>query len=101
MRQGYATFVLADATVDATGEEVAKAAPRNQKSGDNNTPTRWVLDNAGVAGPHVGERVQITGVSEWVEASQSSSRERRDDQQPPETPHIDVQTMKVIAKTCS
>jgi len=101
MRQGYATFVLADANVDAIGEEAGKAAPRTEKS-RNSTPARWILDNAGVVGPHVGEKVQVIGVSDWVEASERGSQERRDDQQPlPETPHIDVQTMKVIAKTCS
>ena len=96
MRQGYATFVLANANVDATGDDAANAVPRTEKSAGSNTPARWILDSAGVAGPHVGEKVQVIGFSDWVQAAKN-----RPDDQPSATPHIEVQAMKVIAKNCS
>src|SRR6266478_10111995 len=60
MRQGYATFIVADARLDATGEKAATAAPTTDRPSEGSqTPPKWVLDNAGVMGQHVGERVQV------------------------------------------
>ena len=100
MRQGYATFIVADARLDATGEKAATAAPNtDQPSALSRTPAKWVLENAGVIGQHVGERVQVVGASDWV-TNKSAPELSEPDGPPPELPHIDVLTVKVLAPKC-
>lgn len=103
MRQGYATFIVADAQVDAIGDEAERSAPSSGKRPDDSkTPPRWVLDNAGVVGQHVGEKVQVTGISEWVTRPNSADETSKEATGPgPSIPHIDVKAVKVLAKTCS
>src|SRR5262245_25173278 len=92
MRQGYATLVVADARVDATGDKAATAAA-SADAAASTTPPKWVLDNAGVVAQHVGEKVQVIGVSNWV-ANQSAPPASEPGGPPPELPHIDVVTLK-------
>jgi len=100
MRQGYATFIVADARLDATGEKAATAVPStDQPSEASKTPPKWVLDNAGVVGQHVGERVQVVGASDWV-TNKSAPAASEPGGPPPELPHIDVLTVKVLAPKC-
>jgi hypothetical protein len=95
MREGYGTVVLANATVDAVGDPVSGATPDGAKPDAQAAPSKWVLDHPGPAGQHVGEKVQIIGVSSWVGAKASSKDE------PPTVPHIDVQSFKILAGSCS
>ena len=100
MRQGYATLIVADARLDATGEKAATAVPSPDRPSEvSQTPPRWVLDNAGVVGQHVGERVQVVGSSDWV-PDKSAPAPSEPGGPPPELPHIDVLTVKVLAPKC-
>ena len=100
MRQGYATFIVADARLDATGEKAATAAPSTDRPSEvSQTPPKWVLDNAGVIGQHVGERVQVVGASDWV-TNPSAPAASEPGGPPPELPHIDVLSVKVLAPKC-
>jgi hypothetical protein len=100
MRQGYATFIVADARLDATGEKAATAAPSPDRPSEaSQTPPKWVLDNAGVVGQHVGERVQVVGASDWV-TDKSAPAPSEPGGPPPELPHIDVLAVKVLAPKC-
>src|SRR3989441_12987443 len=100
MRQGYATFIVADARLDATGEKAATAAPSPDRPSEvSQTPPKWVLDNAGVIGQHVGERVQVVGASDWV-TDKSAPAASEPGGPPPELPHIYVLTVKVLAPKC-
>ena len=100
MRQGYATLIVADARLDATGENAATAAPNtDQPSEMSRTPPKWVLENAGVIGQHVGERVQVVGASDWV-TNKSAPEASEPGGPPPELPHIDVLSVKVLAPKC-
>ena len=100
MRQGYATLIVADARVDATGDRAATVAASTESPAEaSKTPPKWVLDNAGVVGQHVGEKVQVVGASDWV-ASKSSVEASEPGGPPPELPHIDVLTLKVLAPKC-
>jgi hypothetical protein len=100
MRQGYATLIVADARLDATGEKAATAAPSPDRPSEvSQTPPKWVLDNAGVIGQHVGERVQVVGASDWV-TDKSTPAASEPGGPPPELPHIDVLTVKVLAPKC-
>src|SRR5712691_1700587 len=100
MRQGYATFIVADAQLDATGEKAATAAPTTARPSEvSQPPPKWVLDNAGVVGQHVGERVQVVGASDWV-TDKSAPAASEPGGPPPELPHIDALTLKVLAPKC-
>jgi hypothetical protein len=100
MRNGYATFMVADARLDGTGEKAATSAPSANKP-DPATPARWILDNAGSVGTHVGEKVQVIGFSDWVTDHESAPAAPREPNGPPAPmPHIELQTLKVLAPNC-
>ena len=100
MRQGYATLVVADAHVDATGDKAASVAASTDTPADaSKTPPRWVLENAGVVSQHVGEKVQVVGASDWV-TNKGAVEASEPGGPPPELPHIDVLTLKVLAPKC-
>ena len=103
MRQGYATLIVADAQIDAIGDKAETAeASSGKRPEDSRVPPRWVLDNAGVVGQHVGERVQVRGISDWVTGQESPPVASQAPEGPAAPmPHIDVKAVKVLAKTCS
>src|SRR5262245_53417372 len=101
MRQGYATFMVADAHVDGIGDAAASAAPGTDKPATP-TPPRFVLDNAASVGSHVGEKVQVLGFSDWVNERDTAPPPALEPNGPPAPmPHIDLQTLKMIASSCS
>jgi hypothetical protein len=96
LSQGYATFIVDDARVDAIGDGAATAAPQGGSATARpvNEPAKWVLDEPGNIRSHTGERVQVVGVTDW----------RRDDPAPtgPDapTPHVTVITVKTLSPSC-
>jgi hypothetical protein len=102
LRQGYATLIVDEARVDGKGEAAATAEPTVAKPGEPLTaPPRWVLDNAGPHTSHVGERVQLLGVSDWVTNPGDYPIPTGEPGPAPPAPHIEVISLKVLAPMCS
>ena len=102
LRQGYATLIVDEARVDGKGDAAATAQPTAAKPGAPLTaPPRWVLDNAGPHTSHVGERVQLLGVSDWVTNPDDYPIPTGEPGPPPPAPHIEVISLKVLAPMCS
>jgi hypothetical protein len=102
LRQGYATLIVDEARVDGKGDAAATAQPTAAKPGAPLTaPPRWVLDNAGPHSSHVGERVQLLGVSDWVTNPEDYPIPTGEPGPPPPAPHIEVISLKVLAPMCS
>jgi hypothetical protein len=95
--------MVADAHVDGTGDKAATAAPSTTKGNDRaGTPVKWILDNAGNVGSHVGEQVQVVGFSDWVTDPPASPAAPSEPGGPPAPlPHVELQTLKVLANSCS
>ncbi len=102
LRQGYATLIVDNARVDGKGDAAAAAQPTAATPGGPLTaPPCWILDNAGPHTSHVGERVQLLGVSDWV-ANPGDYPIPTDEPGPaPPAPHIEVISLKVLAPMCS
>ena len=96
LSQGYATFILDNARVDATGDRAATAAPTSPSAGARpaNEPAKWVLDEPGNIRSHTGERVQVIGLTDW----------KRNDPAPTgpaaPTPHVTVIAVKTLSPSC-
>ena len=102
LRQGYATLIVDEAQVDGKGDAAATAQPTAAKPGAPLTaPPRWVLDNAGPHTSHVGERVQLLGVSDWVTNPDDYPIPTGEPGPAPPAPHIEVISLKVLAPMCS
>ena len=96
LSQGYATFILDNARVDATGDRAATAAPTSPSAGARpaNEPAKWVLDEPGNIRSHTGEKVQVIGLTDW----------KPDDPAPTgpaaPTPHVTVIAVKTLSPSC-
>ena len=102
LRQGYATLIVDEARVDGKGDAAATAQPAARTLGAPlDAPPRWVLDNAGTQTSHVGERVQILGVSDWVTNPGDYPIPTGEPGPAPPAPHIEVISLKVLAPMCS
>ena len=102
LRQGYATLIVDEARVDGKGDAAATAQPTVAKPGEPLTaPPRWVLDNAGPHTSHVGERVQLVGISDWVTSPDDYPIPTGEPGPAPPAPHIEVISLKVLAPACS
>jgi hypothetical protein len=99
LREGYGTYIVSRPNVDAAGEGVDAAKP-GAKSASREAPAKFILDHPGPMGPHVGEMVQVIGVSSWADEGKAGAQQAQSDE-PPSAPHIDVQTVKVVASSCS
>ena len=97
LTQGYATFIVDSARVDATGDRAAAAVPKSASAGARpaNEPAKWLLDEPGNIRSHVGAQVQVLGVTDW----------KRDDPAPTgpaaPTPHVTVIAVKTLSQSCS
>jgi hypothetical protein len=102
LRQGYAALVIDEARVDGKGDAAATAPPTAVVPGAPLTaPPRWIVDNAGPHTSHVGERVQVIGVSDWVTNPDEYPLPTGEPGPPPPAPHIEVISLKVVAPACS
>ena len=99
MREGYGSIVVTKANLDAVGDAAA-TAPVAGKPAASQNPEKWILDHPGSAQQHIGEKIQVIGTSSWVEETKEGSRPPSGDE-PPRPPHIDVQSVKLLANSCS
>jgi hypothetical protein len=99
-REGYGGLAVTDAKIDATGEGAATATAGSGKPASKDIPPKFILDHPGPAGQHVGEQVQVIGVSSWVDETKGGTQTPHSDE-PPSIPHIEVQSVKILADSCS
>lgn len=99
MREGYGTYIVAKANIDAIGDGVESAKPGTGKPASPGAPPKWILDHPGPIGQQVGQTIQVIGVSSWVDETKGGSQTSRNDE-PASAPHINVQSVKVVADTC-
>ena len=83
LSNGYAGFQVEEAVLDAVD---GKPADGRTKAA---APAKWILDGGGNLRRRVGEKVQVSGKSEW----------RPDGE--PGTPHLAVTSVTTLAATCS
>ena len=94
LRNGYAGYVIDDSRVVAIdGKRLADPAPASAPA----MPKKWILDGGGNLGPHTGEKVEVTGRTDWHEPSGQPSA----DEPPERIPHLDVKSLKTIASRCA
>lgn len=99
MREGYGNIVVTNANLDAVGDSASTPAGTGKPAAAQNPP-KWVLDHPGSVQQHIGEKVQVIGVSSWVEDTKGGSKPPSGDEAPG-APHIEVQSVKVLASSCS
>ena len=100
MRQGYGTLAIADARLDGFGDNAENAKPgaSNGSSVKVKAPPRWILDEPGAISQHVGEKVQVTGRTDWSPKKEDAAG---DDIGVRDVPHVTVHSTIVLANTCS
>ncbi len=94
LRNGYAGYAVDDGrVVSIDGKRLPDPAPASAPA----MPKKWILDGGGNLGPRAGEKVEVTGRTDWQPASaQPSPEEPRD-----RVPHLDVKLVKTIASSCA
>jgi hypothetical protein len=98
LSQGYATFVIENARIDAVGEQAASAAPAASNTARQpGEPAKWVLDQPGNIRSYIGEKVQVVGNTEWKRGDAASGEHQGE---PVPTPHVTVIGVKVLAPSC-
>src|SRR5215207_2377650 len=95
MRQGYGTLAIADARVDGFGDKVETSKPGapDGPSAKLKAPPRWILDEPGAISQHVGEKVQVTGRTEWTPKTEDAAG---DDVGVRDVPHLTVHSVIVL-----
>ena len=94
LRNGYAGYLVDDGRVVAIdGRRLPDPAPASAPA----MPKKWLLDGGGNLGPRAGEKVEVTGRTDWQPASSSPSPEEL----PGRPPHLDVKSVKTIAASCT
>jgi hypothetical protein len=94
LRSGYAGYAIDDSRVVAIdGKRLPDPAPASAPA----MPKKWVLDGGGNLGPRAGEKVEVTGRSDWKLRSADVSP----DEPPERDPHLDVKAVKTVAPSCS
>jgi len=93
LRNGYAGYAVEDSRVVAIdGKRLPDPAPAPAPA----MPKKWILDGGGNLGPHTGEKVEITGRTDWQARPAQPSTE----EPPDRIPHLDVKSLKTIASSC-
>jgi len=92
LRNGYAGYAVDDSRVVAIdGKRLP--APASAPA----MPKKWVLDGGGNLGPRAGEKVEVTGRTDW----QPPSAQPSPDEPPDRLPHLDVKAVKTVAPSCT
>jgi hypothetical protein len=93
LRNGYAGYAVEDSRVVAIdGKRLPDPAPASAPV----MPKKWILDGGGNLGPRTGEKVEVTGRTDWQSPSAQPSTEGAPDR----LPHLDVKSLKTIASSC-
>ena len=94
LRNGYAGYQVDEGRVVAIdGKKLPDPAPADAPA----MPKKWILDGGGNLGPRAGEKVEVTGRSDW----QLPSAARSPDEPPDRPPHLDVKSVKTVAPSCT
>jgi hypothetical protein len=94
LRNGYAGYAIDDSRVVAIdGKRLPEPAPPPAPA----MPKKWILDGGGNLGPHTGEKVEVTGRTDWQARPAQPSTE----EPPDRIPHLDVKSLKTIASSCA
>ena len=94
LRNGYAGYAVDDSRVVAIdGTRLPDPPPASAPA----MPKKWVLDGGGNLGPRAGEKVEVTGRSDW----QPRSAQPSPDEPPDRDPHLDVKAVKTIGASCT
>jgi hypothetical protein len=93
LRNGYAGYAVEESRIVAIdGKRLPDPAPASVPA----MPKKWILDGGGNLGPHAGEKVEVTGRTDWQAPTAQPSTEG-----PPERiPHLDVKSLKTVASSC-
>jgi hypothetical protein len=94
LRNGYAGYAIDESRVVAIdGKRLPEPAPASAPT----MPKKWILDGGGNLGSHTGEKVEVTGRTDWQPPSGQSSTE----EPPDRIPHLDVKSLKTVASNCA
>ena len=94
LASGYAGFQLDEARLVAID---GKRLPEQAGADAPVAPKKWILDGGGNLRPRIGEKVEVTGRSDW----QPSSAGPLPDEPPDRSPHLDVKSVKTVAPSCT
>ena len=89
LRNGYATFKVEDAKVEAIDGKAQRDLPADSPLAQLKI---WNLEGGGNLGPRAGEKVEVVGRTSWKEGGEDD---------PGAKPVLEVKTVKTIAPTCS
>jgi hypothetical protein len=93
LRNGYAGYAVEDSRVVAIdGKRLPDPAPASAPA----MPKKWILDGGGNLGPRTGEKVEVTGRTDW----QAPSAQPSTGEPPERIPHLDVKSLKTVASSC-
>jgi hypothetical protein len=59
-------------------------------------PKKWILDAGGNLGPRVGEKVEVTGRTDWQQPAPGAAAD-----EPERPPRLDVKSVKTVASSCT
>jgi hypothetical protein len=91
---GYAGYQIEDARlVGIDGKRLPDPPPSDAPA----APKKWILDGGGNLRPRIGEKVEVTGRSDWQSAFTAPSA----DEPPDRPPHLDVKSVKTVAPSCT
>ena len=91
---GYAGYQIEDARlVGIDGKRLPDPPPSDAPA----APKKWILDGGGNLRPRIGEKVEVTGRSDWQPAPSAPSA----DEPPDRPPHLDVKSVKTVAPNCT
>jgi hypothetical protein len=94
LRNGYAGYAVEESRVVAIdGKRLPDPAPASTPA----MPKKWILDGGGNLGPRTGEKVEVTGRTDWQPPPAQPSTE----EPPDRVPHLDVKSVKTVASSCA